>query len=364
MTDDARSRGGRKALVAMSGGVDSSIAAFLAARDGLECVGATLKLFSNGDAGAPEESGCCSIADAEDARRVAYSLGFSHYVFDFCEDFKRDVIGRFVSEYICGRTPNPCIDCNRFIKFRRLMKRVSDMGFDYVVTGHYARVSRDAGGRYLLKTSADAAKDQSYVLYTLTQRQLAHTLFPLGGMSKTEVRSLAEEQGLINAKKRDSQDICFVPEGRYADFIERCTGESAPDGNFVDVSGRILGRHRGLIRYTVGQRRGLGLALPAPMYVLEKRRSDNTVVLAPERALYSRTLEAREINLIACESLARPLRVTAKIRYSQAASPATAVQTGEDRMRVEFDEAQRAVSGGQSVVLYDGDTVIGGGIIV
>jgi tRNA-specific 2-thiouridylase len=349
----------------MSGGVDSSVAAALAVQDGLECVGVTLKLFGNDDVAAPRESACCSLADAEDARRVAYALGVPHYVFDFSEDFRRDVIGRFVGEYMGGRTPNPCIDCNRFIKFRRLMERMAAMGFDYTVTGHYARVSRDAAsGRWLLMAAADAAKDQSYVLYAMTQAQLAHTLFPLGGMKKAEVRSAAAGRGFVNAKKRESQDICFVPEGRYADFISRCVGEDLPEGDFIDAGGRVLGRHRGLARYTVGQRRGLGLALPAPLYVLEKRVSDNTVVLAPERDLYSRALEARDINLIACGRLERPLRVAAKLRYGQAASPATAEQTGEDRLRVEFDEAQRAVAGGQSVVLYDGDIVVGGGVIV
>jgi tRNA-specific 2-thiouridylase len=272
---------------------------------------------------------------------------------------------RFVSEYMRGRTPNPCIDCNRFIKFRRLLERADIMGFDYIVTGHYARVSRDAAsGRYLLKTAADSSKDQSYALYSMTQGQLERSLFPLGGMNKREVRGLAAERGFVNAAKRESQDICFVPKGSYADFISRYACKDIPEGDFIDAGGRVLGRHRGIVRYTVGQRRGLGLASPAPLYVLSKRASDNTVVLAPEKELYSRAIEARDINLIACDSLTRPTRVTAKIRYNQAASPATATQTGADALLVEFDEAQRAAAGGQSVVLYDGDVVIGGGVIV
>ncbi|MDR3294239.1 MAG: tRNA 2-thiouridine(34) synthase MnmA [Clostridiales Family XIII bacterium] len=355
----------KKAMIAMSGGVDSSVAALLTMEEGIACVGVTLKLFQNDDVGVSRTERCCSLADAEDARRVAAALGMPHYVFDFSEDFREDVIGRFVKEYMEGRTPNPCIDCNRHIKFQRLLQRMRDMGFDYIVTGHYARVALDAGsGRYLLKTAADPAKDQSYVLYAMTQQQLAHTRFPLGGLRKAEVRELAAAKGFGNAKKRDSQDICFVLDGKYGDFIEQYTGKQFPAGDFVNEEGRILGRHRGLIRYTVGQRRGLGLALPAPLYVREKRLSDNAVVLCPDRALYTCGVEAHEINLIAADRIDRPLRVTAKIRYSQGAKPATAVQTDEDRLRVDFDEPQRAVTGGQAVVLYDGDVVVGGGTIL
>jgi tRNA-specific 2-thiouridylase len=349
----------------MSGGVDSSVAALLTLRDGADCVGVTLKLFENDDVGESREKSCCSLADAEDARRVAYSLGMPHYVFDFCEDFRNGVIDRFVGEYLAGRTPNPCIDCNRLIKFKRLMRRMEDMGFDFVATGHYARVSRDAGGgRRLLKRAADASKDQSYVLYAMTQEQLAHTKFPLGELRKQEVREIAAENGFVNARKRDSQDICFVLDGKYADFIESYTGRRYPAGDFVDENGTVLGRHCGLIRYTVGQRKGLGLALPAPLYVREKRASDNTVVLCPERGLYSRVLEARDINLIAAERIDRPLRVTAKTRYTQEDRAATVWQTDADTLRVEFDEPQRAIAGGQAVVMYDGDIVIGGGTIV
>ncbi|MDR1573130.1 MAG: tRNA 2-thiouridine(34) synthase MnmA [Clostridiales Family XIII bacterium] len=354
-----------KALIAMSGGVDSSVAALLTLQSGVACVGVTLKLFENADVGESREKSCCSLADAEDARRVAYAMGIPHYVFDFSEDFRREVIDRFAREYGEGRTPNPCIDCNRFIKFKRLMRRAEDMGFDCVTTGHYARITRDAGnGRLLLLRAADTSKDQSYVLYAMTQAQLARTRFPLGALHKREVREIAAENGFVNARKRDSQDICFVPDGKYADFIEQYTGRKFPAGDFVEAGGTVLGRHRGLIRYTIGQRKGLGLTLPAPLYVREKRARDNAVVLCPEKELYSRVLEARDINLIATERIDRSLRVAAKVRYSQEARAATVWQTGEDALRVEFDEPQRAVTSGQAVVLYDGDTVVGGGTIV
>jgi tRNA-specific 2-thiouridylase len=354
-----------RAVIAMSGGVDSSVAALLTLRSGAECVGVTLKLFENADVGESREKSCCSLADAGDAGRVAHSLGMPHYVFDFSEDFRSGVIDRFAREYTRGRTPNPCIDCNRFIKFKRLMRRTTDMGFDCVVTGHYARISRDAGSkRMLLKRAADMSKDQSYVLYSMTQEQLTHTRFPLGDLHKRNVREIASENGFVNARKRDSQDICFVPNGKYADFIEMYTGRQYPPGDFVDANGVVLGRHRGLIRYTIGQRKGLGLALPEALYVCEKRVRDNAVVLGAEKDLYSRVVEARDINLIATEAISGHLRVAAKLRYSQEARAAAVWQTGEDSLRVEFDEPQRAVTSGQAVVLYDGDTVIGGGTIV
>jgi tRNA-specific 2-thiouridylase len=354
-----------KAMIAMSGGVDSSVAALLTLQGGVACVGVTLKLFENADVGESREKSCCSLADAEDARRVAYAIGIPHYVFDFSEDFRRTVIDRFTRAYLEGRTPNPCIDCNRFIKFKRLTRRAADMGFDFVATGHYARISRDAGGgRRLLLRAADASKDQSYVLYAMTQEQLARTRFPLGALRKREVRELAAEHDFLNARKRDSQDICFVPGGKYADFIEQYTGERYPPGDFADESGTVLGRHRGLIRYTIGQRKGLGLALPAPLYVREKRAATNTVVLCRAEGLYSRVLEARDINLIAAERVDGPLRVAAKVRYAQEACAATVWQTEEDALRVEFDEPQRALASGQAVVLYDGDVVVGGGTIV
>ena len=355
---------GRKALIAMSGGVDSSVAAYLMKQQGFACIGVTMKLFANEDVGVSREHACCSLDDVEDARSVARSLGIPYYVFNFSERFREDVIDRFIAAYENGRTPNPCIDCNRYLKFDQLYHRARTLGCDHVVTGHYARIERDdQTGRYLLKKAADHEKDQSYVLYSLTQEQLAHTLFPLGGLTKPEVRAIAEAQGFINARKHDSQDICFVQSGSYADFIEGYTGRQYPEGNFVDQNGSILGRHRGIIRYTIGQRKGLGLALPEPMYVCAVHPAENTVVLGRESALYTRVLTAGEVNLISLPSIDAPMRVKAKVRYRQLETWATVTQTGADTIRVEFDCPQRAVTAGQAVVLYDGDTVIGGGTI-
>ena len=296
---------------------------------------------------------------------MAFRLGIPYYVFNFSARFEAEVIGRFTAAYENGRTPNPCIDCNRFLKFDKLHRRAQELGYDFVATGHYARIEYDeALGRYLLKKAADPGKDQSYVLYTLTQAQLAHTKFPLGGMTKPEVREIAQEQGFVNARKRDSQDICFVPNGDYADFIERRTGKKCPEGNFIDRDGHILGKHRGIIRYTVGQRKGLGLSLPEPMYVCAVNPEDNTVVLGREAELYTRTLTAKDINLISVPCIEKPLRVKAKIRYRQAEQQASVTQTDTDTLKIEFDAPQRAATKGQSVVLYDGDTVVGGGTIV
>ena len=353
----------KKAIVAMSGGVDSSVAAYLMKERGFDCIGVTMKLFENEDVGVSRERGCCSADDAEDARSVAYRLGMPFYVFNFAEDFRREVIERFVRAYENGTTPNPCIDCNRFLKFDRLYRRGRELGFDYTATGHYARIERDSSGRYLLKKAYDLNKDQSYVLYAMTQEQLAHTKFPLGELTKPEVRKIAEERGFLNAKKRDSQDICFVVNGSYADFIESYPKRALLPGDFVDRCGNVLGRHRGIARYTVGQRRGLGISFGEALYVCKTDSASNTVTLGREEELYSKTLTADNINLIACESIERPMRLSAKIRYGQKERSATVVQTGADELTVTFDEPQRAVCAGQALVLYDGDTVVGGGTI-
>ena len=353
-----------KVLVGMSGGVDSSVAAYLLREQGCETLGITLRLFENEDIGLDRGHPCCSLDDVEDARSVARTLGIPHRVFNFTGRFREQVIDRFVSAYEQGLTPNPCIDCNRFIKFQELLLRARQLDYDCVATGHYARIERDPGGRWLLKKALHGEKDQSYVLYAMTQERLARTRFPLGGLSKPEVREIALEQGLVNARKHDSQDICFVPDGDYAAFIRRYTGREYPEGAFEDREGRVLGTHRGIIRYTLGQRKGLGLALPAPMYVCAKDMERNAVILGSNEDLFSRELDAGDLYLIACDRIDAPLRVKAKVRYSQTEEWATVEQTEEDRLHVVFDRPQRAITPGQAVVLYDGDTVVGGGTIL
>lgn len=351
-----------KALIAMSGGVDSAVAAYLTKAAGDDCIGCTMKLYENEDAGIPREHTCCSLDDVEDARSVAYRLGIPYYVFHFGEEFRTKVIDKFVSSYCRGETPNPCIDCNRYLKFDRLMHRAAVLGCDYVVTGHYARIEYTEG-RYRLKKAVDEKKDQSYVLYTLTQEQLAHVRFPLGSMTKTETRRIAAEQGFLNAEKPDSQDICFVPDGDYAKVIAAHTGSTPQPGNFTDSSGNILGTHRGLCRYTIGQRRGLRLSFPEPRYVTALEPETNTVVLGKEQELYAATLKAVDFNWIAGAPPQGPIPCEAKIRYSQKPQPATAMPNEDGSVTVTFQAPQRAITPGQAVVLYDNDTVLGGGTI-
>lgn len=351
-------------FVAMSGGVDSSVAAVLLQEAGYRISGVNLRMFHNEDLGESPSRTCCSLADAEDAALVARRMGFPFYVFDFAQIFRDTVIRDFITEYQRGRTPNPCAECNRSVKFGALLQRVRTLGGDYMATGHYARVERDpVSGQYLLKRGKDRSKDQTYFLYMLTQEELAHTLFPLGELEKTEVRQIAEAHGLITARKRDSQDICFVPDGKYADFIERTTGHPAEPGPFLDQEGRELGRHKGIIRYTLGQHKGLGLSTEEPLYVLEKDAARNTIRLGPDSALWSTTLTAENMNWIAVPELTVPLEVTVKTRYTQREAAAVAEPLPEGRIRVVFQEPQRAVTPGQAVVLYDGDTVVGGGTI-
>ena len=351
-----------KVLIAMSGGVDSSVAAYLMKQRGCDCVGVTMRLFSNDDIGLSREKSCCSLDDVQDARSVAAKLAIPYYVFNFTGDFKSQVIDRFTSAYACGQTPNPCIDCNRYLKFERLYERAQLMGCDAVVTGHYARIGQE-NGRFVLKKALDASKDQSYVLYSLTQEQLAHTRLPLGEFEKTDTRRIAEELGFFNARKPDSQDICFVPDGDYAAFIERTTGKSYPAGNFVDEQGNVLGRHRGIIHYTIGQRRGLGIAAETPLYVKRIDPERNEVVLCRDEALYSRALTAKELNWMAFETPPDSFRASAKIRYRHTEQPCTVKVLPGGRVAVEFDEPQRAATPGQAVVFYRGDTVLGGGVI-
>ena len=354
----------KKAIIAMSGGVDSSVAALLTKESGDECIGATMKLYNNEDIGVHREKTCCSLDDVEDARSVAYQMDMPYYVFNFTADFHTEVMDRFVDAYENGCTPNPCIDCNRYLKFDKMFHRMQEIGYDYIVTGHYARVEYDEKrDRYLLKKAVDDTKDQSYVLYMLTQEQLAHVKLPLGGLRKDQVRVIAEKHGFINARKHDSQDICFVPDGDYAGFIERYTGKSFEPGNFVDQEGHVLGQHKGIICYTIGQRKGLGLALHEPMYVCRIDPKTNTVVLGRDRDLWSKELTAKDFHWISGEVPTGTQRIKAKIRYRHQEQWANAEITGPDSIHLVFDEPQRAITCGQSVVLYDGDIVVGGGTI-
>ena len=355
----------KKAIIAMSGGVDSTVAAYLMIEKGYDCIGATMKLFQNEDVGVPREHSCCSLDDVADARNAAYAMGMKHYVFNFADRFKEVVIEPFVRAYETAVTPNPCIECNRYLKFEKLFDRMRELGYDYVVTGHYARISYDEeSGRYLLKKAIDETKDQSYVLYSLTQDQLSHVQFPLGELRKTQVREIAEQQGFVNAHKSDSQDICFVQDGSYRDFICQYRGHGYPEGDFVDLEGHVLGRHKGIIGYTIGQRKGLGLALPKPMYVVRVCPEANQVVLGYNEDLFTTTLTADHLNLISVAEIREPMRVTAKVRYRHKEAPATVTQIGSDTIRVVFDEPQRAITAGQAVVLYQGDIVVGGATII
>ncbi len=353
-----------KVLVAMSGGVDSSVAAYLIREAGYETTGVTMRLYDNETIGISNAKTCCSLDSINDAVSVANKLDIYFLIYDFREEFKKEVIQRFIEAYEQGMTPNPCIECNRYLKFDALYAAGREIDQDYVATGHYAIIEKDKGtDRYLLKKSVDSSKDQSYVLYSMTQDQLARTLFPLGGLHKTETRRIAEEQGFINAAKHDSQDICFIPDGNYAKFIENYTGQTYPKGYFVDREGNILGEHRGIIHYTIGQRKGLGLALRKPMYVRELDIAGNRVILGDNKDLFTREFDAKDFNWIAMDVPSGDVRCKARIRYKHKEADATVISTGTDSVHVIFDEPQRAITRGQSVVLYDGDYVVGGGTI-
>ncbi len=345
----------KRALIGMSGGVDSSVAAFLTLEQGFSCDGCTMLLH---------DFGCGGSSDVADAQAVAQKMGIGHYVFPFQKEFELAVMETFAAAYESGLTPNPCIQCNRHLKFGAMLDRALEMGYDYVVSGHYAQVKQDPeSGRYLLYKAADKAKDQTYFLASLNQRQLSHIRFPLGALTKTEVRQIAEEEGFVTARKRDSQDICFVPDGDYAAFLERYTGKPYPPGDYLDLDGKVLGKHKGAVCYTIGQRKGLGIALGAPAYVCRKDMAANTVTLGANADLFSGALLAKDWNWFPFPSLTEPLQVTAKIRHSQLDLPAFVYPEENGFARVEFDQPQRAITPGQAVVLYQGDMVIGGGTI-
>ncbi len=355
----------KKVVVGMSGGVDSSVAAWLLKQQGYDVIGVTMQIWQDEDESTLEEhGGCCGLSAVDDARRVAASLEIPYYVMNFKQDFKENVIDYFVDEYVNGRTPNPCIACNRYVKWESLLKRSMDIGADYIATGHYARVDKLPNGRYSIRTSKTAAKDQTYALYNLTQEQLSKTLMPVGDYAKDAIRKMADDIGLLVAHKPDSQDICFVSDGDYASYIEENTEYKSRPGNFVLSDGRVVGTHKGIIHYTVGQRKGLGLSLGHPAFVLEIRPETNEVVVGTKEESMSCYVRANQVNFMAVEDLTEPKRVWGKIRYNHKGAWCTVEKTGEDEILCTFEEEQRAITPGQAVVLYDGEYVLGGGTII
>lgn len=359
---EKKSRG--KVLVGMSGGVDSSVAAYLLMKEGYEVTGCTMRLYDYTGIGLPESNTCCSIKDVNDARSVCETLGIPFMALNFMSDFREAVMNRFIEEYLNGRTPNPCIDCNRRMKFGKMWKKAQELGFDYIATGHYVR-KFEKDGRWYLQKGVDLTRDQSYVLYPMEQDMIAHTLFPLGGLiKKTEVRRIAEDMGFVNAHKHDSEDICFVPDGDYAGMIERITGKKEGPGDLVTPEGKVLGKHKGAIHYTIGQRRGLGLSVPEPVYVLSKDMDRNTVTVGSPDLLMKKELTADDWFWMRQEpAKGESFRALARIRYRKPEAAATVTMREAGSCRIVFDQAQRAISPGQAVVLYDGDVVIGGGTI-
>lgn len=354
----------KKVVVGMSGGVDSSVAAYLLREQGYEVIGVTMQIWQkeNEDV-VSENGGCCGLSAVEDARRVAERLGIPHYVMNFRDEFQDKVIDYFMKEYLAGKTPNPCIACNRYVKWESLLRRSLQIGADYIATGHYARVAKLPNGRYALQRSATAEKDQTYALYSLTQEQLAHTLMPVGEFEKAEIRRIAEEIGLSVAHKPDSMEICFVPDGDYAGFIRENSGREIAEGNFVTTDGTVVGRHKGITHYTIGQRKGLNLSMGKPVFVVAIRPETNEVVVGDNADVFTDRLICRGLNFMSVSDLRGDTPVLAKIRYNHRGAAATVRRTGQDTAEVVFDEPVRAATPGQAVVFYDGDYVLGGGTI-
>lgn len=364
----------KKVMVAMSGGVDSSVAPFLLKEEGYEVVGITMCLGIK--EGNNEQPRCCGVQAIEDAKRVCQKLKIPHYVMDFSKELEEKVVNNFVSEYLKGRTPNPCIDCNRYIKFGTLLKKTISMGFDFLATGHYARIKKEeskveSGIRYVLKKGIDTKKDQSYVLYAMNQEQLGHTLMPLGNFTKDHVRQIAKDAGLPVADKPESQEICFIPDNNYGEFLRKYIPEGISPGPIVNKEGKIIGEHRGIIFYTIGQRKGIGITAGEPLYVIAIDKKSNTIVVGKKEEVYGDELIANDVNFIDIERLKEPIRAEAKIRYLHKASIATVIPLNENEVRVKFDFPQWAITPGQAVVFYQpaagygqgNDIVIGGGMI-